>query len=366
MNQKKILAILLTLSLMLSGCQEVENPEALIDTTETTLVENIDLSTVSAPEEVSVYSAVLWERPPEEVARIFFGNDFAEGKANAAGREFVKHAGTKQEAYTLVYDGGRTYFGESGHEGNEGENGVSYLRRDLCKICENSDGYEEITDDYFCGSGTVTDSIPDEKEETFFAVKEKTSQYLEQLGMEGYALDAATTLSTKKQKNKKSYWMAWKQHIDGIPVSDTRVRNDSREVYNFRRGLTDEKLISYDSTLRVMYVGKELANWFHGYIIHADKAVKKSPVVPVRQAYQKVKECYPPEKTGSCTLERAELQYELIEWADQAGTYYLYPLWVFTVHEGTHYSNESQNWMYYLIDAITGELFVDFPEELLQ
>lgn len=201
---KKILAIILTLSLILPGCQEVENPDAVIKTTETTLVENIDLSAVSAPEEVSVYSAVLWERPPEGVARIFFGNDFAEGKANAAGREFVKNAGTRQEAYTLVYDGGRTYFGESGHEGNEAENGIHYVRNDLCKICENSDGYEEITDDYFCGSGTVTDGIPDEKEETFLAVKKKTSQYLEQLGMEGYSLDAAISLATKKKKTKRA------------------------------------------------------------------------------------------------------------------------------------------------------------------
>lgn len=104
--------------------------------------------------------------------------------------------------------------------------------------------------------------------------------------------------------------MVWKQRIDGIPVSDIWVRNDTREVYNFRCGLTNKKLNSYNSTLNVMYVGKE--------------------------------------------------------WADQAGKYYLYPLWVFAVHEETGYVNEGKNWMYYLVDAITGELFVDFPEELLQ
>lgn len=284
MNAKKILAILLTLSLILPGCQEVENLEGHILVT--------------------------------------------------------ADMGRKMES--------------------------SIIRNELCKICENSEGFEKMREQYAGDSGTVTDGVPDEKEETFLAVKEKTSQYLEQLGMEGYALDAAATLATKKHKNKKSYWMVWKQRIDGIPISDTAIGVGPREVYNFRQGFVNPKLDSYNSDLEVMYVGNELADMRNAYVVHADKTLKRSLVVPAEQAYQKVKECYPPEKTGTHTLERAELQYELIEWADQAGTYYLYPLWVFTVHEGTHYSNESQNWMYYLIDAITGELFVDFPEELLQ
>ncbi len=363
MKQTKILAMILTLSLILSGCQEVENPEALIEMTKTTLVENVDLSAVTAPEEVSVYSAALWEQRPEKVAGIFLGNDFTEGKADAIGRRFIKNAGKKQEIIVQVCDGGRTYFGDGGHAE---ENGIIYFRNDLYKIGKNSEGFEKITEQYDGGSGTVTDGVPDEKEETFLAVKEKTSKYLEQLGMEGYALDAATTLATKKQKNKKSYWMAWKQWIDGIPISDTVVRRGPREVYNFRQGFVNPKLNSYNSFLEAMYVGNELADMRNAYVVHADKAVKKSPVVPVRQAYQKVEECYPPEKTGTYTLERAELQYELIEQADHAGKYYLYPLWVFTVHEDEDDVDEPGDWVYYLVDVITGELFIDFPEELLQ
>ena len=69
MKRAKTMAIILAMTLILPGCEEVENPEALNEIT--TLLENIDLSAVSAPEEVSVYSAVLWGQPPEKAAGIF-------------------------------------------------------------------------------------------------------------------------------------------------------------------------------------------------------------------------------------------------------------------------------------------------------
>lgn len=361
MKRAKTMAIILAMTLILPGCEEVENPEALNEIT--TLLENIDLSAVSAPEEVSVYSAVLWGQPPEKAAGIFLGNGFAETKADAKGRNFVKKSGQTQEEIVSVHDGGRTYFGNGGHEA---ENGITYLRNDLVKIGVHSDGYEEMANDYVAGSGMITGDVPDENNKTFLAVKGNVLQYLKQLGMEGYALDAAASLDTKKKTGKEGCWMVWKQMIDGIPVSDTAIRHDEREVYNFRHGITNSKWNAYDSSLNVMYVGNELAEWTNAYVVRADKVLKKSPVVPVRQAYHRVKACYPPEKTGIHTLERAELQYELVEWADQVGKYYLYPVWVFTVHEETDNTDETKNWIYYLIDAITGDFFCDIPAELLQ
>lgn len=361
MKWTRFLAMILTFSLILPGCEEVENPDVLNETT--TLVEHVDLSAVSAPEEVSVYSAVLWEQQPEKITDIFLGSDFTEEKAGATGRRFVKNAGTKREERVIVSDGGRTFFGDDGHSE---ENGIIYTRNDYSKICENSDGFEEMTTEYISGSGKISDNVPDENDEAFLAAKERTSQYLEQLGMEGYALDAAAVLATKKQKNKKSYWMCWKQLVDGIPISDTAVRHDEKEVYNFRQVIASDELIFFDSSLEVMYMGNELADWGNFYIIHADKVLKKSPLVPVEQAYQKVKECYPLEKTGTHILERAELQYELIELKEQAGKYYLYPVWVFTVYEETANVSEHEKWIYYLMDAFTGDFFSELPAELLQ
>ena len=88
---KKIwfLAVILILPLIFLGCQEVENPETQENMEKkTAIVEEIDLSAVSAPEEVCVYSAALWEKEPEKVAGIFLGSDFKEEESVPRGRIF--------------------------------------------------------------------------------------------------------------------------------------------------------------------------------------------------------------------------------------------------------------------------------------
>ena len=87
-----------SLSFLFVGCQEIENqdPAEKQMNQETSIIERIDLSKISAPQEAAVYSVVFFDREPEEIAHIFLGDDFEEGETAAVGRMFVKDAETKK------------------------------------------------------------------------------------------------------------------------------------------------------------------------------------------------------------------------------------------------------------------------------
>lgn len=354
MKKIHFLAVSLILMVSMAGCEEVEKPEVLEK--KTALVENIDLSAISAPEEVSVYSAMGWECDPEEAVGIFLESDFREGEADAVGRRFTADSGTKNEKIVIVEDGGMACFGEGGHGS---EHGIIFAgRSDYSDICEDSAYSEGIQDEYSC-TGKLDDRGLDEKEDTFLAAKETISGCLERLGMKGYVLDAAAPLATGKKK-KKAYWMCWKQMVDGIPLSDTLLENiGNKSAYNYRHSISSLDLQAYDSSLTVLFMGEELVRWVNCNVIQTDKMLGKYPVVSVSEAYQKVQERYPQE-AGSIkpVLERAELQYELVK---RDKKYYLYPVWVFGIrNEGGEYE-----WDYHLMDAVTGDYFKDIPAELI-
>ena len=179
-------------------------------------------------------------------------------------------------------------------------------------------------------------------------------------------MDAAILLDTKKQKDKKSYWMCWKQLVDGIPISDSLFENvTNKTVYNYRYSISNPKMMAYDSSLTVMFMGEELVEWDNYRIIKKDKELGRYPVISVSEAYKKVQERYPEgTKIGSevPSLDRAELQYELVT---LEGRYYLYPVWVIGIRGKDEYSGQDI-WDYHLMDAVTGDYFKDIPEELRQ
>lgn len=358
---KKIgyLAGMFLISVLFAGCQEIENLDFLDKTAKQrdSIVENVDLSGISVPEEISVYSAALWEKKPEEIARVFLGDGFQEGKTHGEGRTFVKDAGTKKEQGVSVIDGGMAFFGECGHAA---DNGVNFWGCGYDGV-ERSDIFQEMQKEY-CDTGKISGGEKD-KEKVIPDLEKEVSEYLNQAGMEGYGLDAAALFHIQGEGRQKYCLMYWKQAVDGISLSDTWYGNYGNcTVYNYRHQVYNPEFPITTSTLCICFKKDKLVKWYNSCIIHKDKLLGKYPLVPAGKAYQKVKECYPPESVDGETssLERAELQYQIVSWGEK---YYLYPIWLFGVYKKTEMGAE---WQYYIVDAVTGDFFSDIPAELLE
>lgn len=343
---------------ILTGCQEVEKPDSTDNETNkrTSITEKIDLSKIAVPKEVAVYSAVLWEKAPEEIAHVFLGDGFKEDETHAEGRTFVKNTGTKKEQRITAIDGGMAFFGTLGHAA---DNGVNFSGKEY-GTWEESSIYQEMAEEYN-STGVISNGKPDGKK-ILPALEGRVNEYLQQVGMEGYALDAAALFHNQGQESCLMYWKQW---VDGIPLSDIYYQNTgNRSIYNYRHNIYDPDFQACASTLRVCFLENKLIKWNNSCITHPDRQLGKYPPVPPGKAYEKVKACYPPAAAAAHSeppsLERAELQYQMVSWKKK---YYLYPIWLFGVCKKTE--EGSQEWEYYIMDAVTGDFFSDIPAELL-
>ena len=361
--RKKItyLVMVLLVSCFLAGCQEIENPDFTdkVANQQASIVEKVDLSRLSAPKELFVYSAALWKREPEEIAEVFLGKGFKEGETYAEGRTFVQNTGTQKEQIVIATDGGMAYFGETGHAN---DNGVIFSRLDLGELLNGSNNYQELCEEYY-NTGKISGGESKE-EDVISGIEKGVSQYLEQLGMEGYKLDATGVLDSEGLDGRKCYVMYWKQVVDGIPLSnDCFMNTGNKEVYNYRHQVCHADLSAGVSVLETHFLENELIDWRNSDIIRPDKQLKKYSLVSANKAFEKVKECYPPvtEDEETPRLERAELQYQLL---GRKGKYYLYPIWLFGVCKKNELTG-APAWEYYMMDAVTGDFLSDIPEELL-
>lgn len=368
MKKISVFVMAFMLSLLVFGCEEVENKDS-IETgkdVETSLVEKIDLSEISAPEEIAVYSASFFDRKPEEIAHIFLGDSFEEGETYAEGRRFESDAGTKKEKFVYAYDSGRAFFGDSRISGNNGVNFVSCFEFCYNKIDNNNDEFDNLRNEYW-NAGRISGEESDGQDRAFSDKQELTSEYLEKLGVEGYELYSAGTFNAEK---KKCCLMYFKQMIDGIPVS-TIATGNGRQTYNSRYKIVDEKIGVLNADVDVCFLGDELVRFYCQSLINVGKQLRKYPLIPIDEAYEKVKKFYPVAAgtEGKYELERAELQYKVIMPDYSVEEIYLYPFWIFGVHdkgEEDYHEEYYHECMYYIVDAITGELFSGISEEFLQ
>ena len=366
MKKISIFVMAFMLSLFVSGCEEVENKDGMETGSgvETSLVEKVDLSAVSAPEEAMVYSALFFDREPEETARIFLGSDFEEGETSALGRMFLSGAGTKEEKMLYAYDSGRAFYGDIRVPGSNGVVFHSRYKILYNKIYENNDEYDRMKSEY-CNEGRISDEGSDGQDGVFSDKQKLVSENLEKLGARGYGLYSAGMFNVDKTKGCLMYF---KQMVDGIPVSHIGFANiDKMIVYNFRHSIVGEKTAALNADVEVCFLGDELVEFSCQSLINADRQLKKYPLVPVNTAYEKVKKCYPADvgTDGKYELERAELQYELVMPDYSYEKIYLYPVWLFGVRNKGGGEMESE-WTYYIVDAVTGEFFSNIPEEFLQ
>ena len=354
---KKLLIIVISvLSFGVAGCQEIEKPGMAEEKTKSVLVNNVDLSLADVSGEAAVYSAVFLRDNPEKIAGIFLGKDFEEGEASAEGRRFIANAGTKEEKMVIVGDGGRSFFGESGHSADTGI--IFSGREDFVDALNYNTEVGQLMEEYQ-DAGKISEKSTEETDEEFALAKEKTGDWLEQLKMEKYVLDADVAVELKDLENKKGYLMFWRQTIDEIPVSDILLENEgNKTVYNYRHQICNPELQACSSAVETAWVEGELAEWYNYGMVGKEKVLKKYSVVSAEQAYEKVEECYPAESAASGevpVLERAQLQYEILK---RGESLYLYPIWLFGVKES------DGGWCYYLMDAATGDFFTDIPEEI--
>lgn len=354
------------LSLLLFGCEEIENKDGIEmgEDSRTSLVEKIDLSAISAPKEAAVYSAVFFDREPEEIAHIFLGNDFEEGETAATGRMFLSDVGTPKEKILYAYDSGRAFYGDSRLSGMSGVNFGSCLEFCYNKIYTNNDEYATIRSEY-CNEGWISSEGTDGQDGAFSEKQKRIAGYLGELGVEGYELYSAGMFPVGQ---KKGCLMYFKQIVDGIPVSHILFENqDKKMVYNHRYSIVVKEVSALDADVQVCFFRDELVDFYCSSLINTGRQLKKYPLVSVHDAYEKVKGRYPAGvgTDGNYELERAELQYELLMLDESNEKLYLYPVWIFGVHNKGDIIGESE-WAYYMVDAITGEFFSDIPEELRQ
>lgn len=367
MKKIKIFVLAFMLPFLISGCEEVEHKDAMETDgePETSLVEKIDLSAVSAPKEAAVYAATFFDRETEETARIFLGNDFEEGETVAEGRIFLHGAGTPKEKQLCVFDSGRAFFGDSRHVG---DNGVNFNSRyDLCyNIIYTNDEYRDLAREYDNEGRIASGGEPDGQNGAFSDKQEQIAGYLEELGAGGYELFSAGTFPTRQGEGCLMYF---KQVVDGIPVSHILFENkDKKTLYNLRYSVLSEKITALDADVRVCFLGDELVRFYCSSLIDTGRPLKEYPLVPVSDAYRKVRERYPAAAgmDGKHELERAELQYELVMPDISAeDEICLYPVWLFGVRNKGDKMAENE-WTYYMVDAVTGEFFSDIPKERLQ
>ena len=347
------------LSFFLFGCDEIENKNVTepITDSETSLVEKIDLSAISAPDEVTVYSASFFDRKPEEIAHIFLGNDFEEGETSAFGRMFISDAETKNEKFVYAYDSGRAFYGDNHISG---WNGVNYVGCFKTRYY-NNDKYNDMRNKYQ-NKGLIASEDSEEQNKIFSDKQKLIAEYLGKLGVNGYELYSAGIFN---EKNMKGCLMYFKQMADGIPVSHMVFENSNENmVYNSRYSMVSEKIGMLDADVQVCFLEDKLADFYCTSLINIDKPLKKYPLISVNDAYEQVKKYYPVtvETNIDYELERAELQYALIMPDYSIEKILLYPVWLFCVHnEGDKIDSEQTS---YMVDAITGELFSDISEEL--
>ena len=350
----KSISCILSLSLVLCGCQEVERP--MNQESGNNFIEKVNLSEIVAPDQVFVYSAKCQEINLNRAANAFLGENFKESEVYAEGRCYVKDSGTKDEKSVIFIDGGISYFGESGHAADNGIvfSGIAGYRN----VLENSAECESVMEEY-ATAGNVSGIELSGKEEVSIDFVDMTLQYLKKIGMDKYEPDQTVSFKIDEIKEKTCSVLFFRQKIDGLFISDVIFENMGRKiVYNYRNQMYNTDLTAISSVLKVMYVGNELVSWENYEAIKPEKKLKKYKPVSAIEAYESVKECYRLNEYIKVkpTLERAEIQYELIKLEDRL---YLYPIWLFAMR------GEDDNWDYFLVDAVTGGLFKDIPDDIV-
>lgn len=368
MKKIGIFVMALMLSLLVFGCEEVEKREGMETgkASKSPLVEKVDLSAVSAPKEAAVYAAAFFDKKPEEVARIFLGDAYEEGETAAEGRVFVSDAGSKKEKMVLAYDSGKAFFGDNPHYGNIGVKFSSCCEFCYNNVYTNNDEYRNMVSKY-----DSEERISDDGRDGAFGDKqERIAGYLESLGVNGYELHSAGTFQAGQREGCLMYF---KQMVDGIPVSSILCGDKSDVMlYNYRYRIISEIVAWLDTDVQVCFLEDELIGFDCRSLVNVGRPLKKYSLVSVDDAYEKVKECYPAADTGgSYELERAELQYGVVMPDFTVEKIYLYPVWLFGVHNVFDDQNRrgamaENEWTYYIVDAVTGELFSDIPEERLR
>lgn len=355
------LCILSSSLLLLIGCSETDENFTEAGH-ENVITENVDLTKITVPDEVKIYRFEQWdEKSNEEICNVLLKGNVTEVTSGAPG---LYYSTDYLDENLFIYDAGVSYYGEqtlptavqfnySCLNGSE----VSF------SVIEDIELYQEKPDTEIIKQKEVQQAL------------QLVDTYMEQLEFPAFDLHGVTSFPRTEDENQ-GYLFTLRQTVDGIPFSAvglpkfgaTPQGNPRFVVYNSTLPINPN--IAVDSSmLRVAVLDNEVIEWSCAGMKKISEMLESYPIVTVEEAYAPIQTYYQSLDTSNSNprLNAVELQYECLE---INGEEMLFPIWMFAILEDEElhdsYTNETivlEVWHYYLINAITGEFFVDADVE---
>lgn len=334
------------LSLCLIGCSELDE-EAIPDSN--VITDEVGILQIEAPGKVMVYKTQEWKTTAEELQEIFLNGEIVAVLP-------IKDTG---ERYQTEYEEEREelFFGDSNKEKNRPTHFYYHLYDwDYNMLVYKHEQCEEL-----CESFNYTSCLPDkvriEPEEYQKALKQ-VEEYMTELDYPEYAVRTAAKLESGNGV-PDFYLMFLEQIVDDIPLSSVKFPIDANLGWVYDVGFNKE-IYQYDSTVQVCISddGRILKWTADGGVIPTEE-VGEYRIISAPEAYQKVQQVYEEKNLKNTPrLQLAELQYKSLK---KDGCGWLVPVWTFGVREVevSEEYGETENWVYYVVDAISGEFFTD-------
>ena len=354
MNRKNIIGsfVISFAVFLLMGCSETDGgalaPEKI------RIEDKVGISQIEYPETVKVYETTSWNKSKEEIADVFL-------------------KGERNEPVAIKREDGSEHWSMDTSDENDLERLVctstkSQTKINLCSIwyavCRKDNGLVRITD-YSKEQPDVSDEfkiktfLPQERDGDGLEEAKKVVEFvIDELNLPEYEIRSKKKITCKTEDT--NYWMLFlQQKIDGIPLSIVDIPKDAQyshtNVYN--KGFNHE-IKQYDSSMQVHIIdGKLFFCVMNEGPVQIKKEIGNYEVISPKQAYKKALEYYKiKESEKNPKLEVAELQYKSIE---KDGQQLLIPVWtigIFAEQENKKLG-KYEICYYYLIDAVSGELF---------
>ena len=355
MRNKRIISIgtiILLINICMTGCSETDEGVQLFGQVQ--IEDKVGISQIEYPETVKVYETTSWYKSKEEIADVLLQGERTE-LFETKNSSYVHHWSIETE-----YDSYKERLsGTSEKEDMERLLSVKYgiyTKEDLLVSVAEHSKEQSILDD------KVQVKLSDSREKGDKEAEEIVRQYFTSLEFPQYEIRSSKKVASKTE-NAVFWKMYWQQVVDGIPVSSLTFEENSRltgtEVYNREKFNYDIK--QYNNTIITEVINGELVAlvMWEGAPVQVKTEIGNYEVISPKQAYKEALKYYKTKKSEEHPrLEVLELQYKNIE---KEGRLLLVPVWtvgIFAEQQNERWGN-SDLCYYYLIDAVSGELFLD-------